>query len=140
MRTPPFSQATDLNTSSGDTLSPLLAHLKHFVLARPLRYGCRIVAKFNKHNLYSIHTFYIQYTHFIFNTLILYSIHSFYIQYTHFIFNNYRNIFNSFAKTFNNLVKYSIQHLKYSVNYTVKYSMRPKKHSIKQPQNIFNSF
>ena len=29
MRTPPFSQATDLNTASGDTLSPLLA--------RPLR-------------------------------------------------------------------------------------------------------
>jgi hypothetical protein len=106
----------------------------------PEVYGCRIVAKFNKHNLYSIHTFYIQYTHFIFNTHILYSIHSFYIQYTHFIFNNYRNIFNSFAKTFNNLVKYSIQHLKYSVNYTVKYSMRPKKYSIKQPQNIFNSF
>jgi hypothetical protein len=28
----PFSQATDFNTASGDTLSPLLAHLKHFIL------------------------------------------------------------------------------------------------------------
>ena len=81
-------------------------------------YGCLIVAKFNIHN-------YIQYTHFIFNTLLEYSVNRF-------IFNNYRNIFNIFAKTFNNLVKYSIQHLKYSVNYTVKYSMRRKKYSIKQ--------
>ena len=32
MRTAPFSQATDLNTASGDTLSPLLANLKHFIL------------------------------------------------------------------------------------------------------------
>ena len=32
MRTAPISQATDLNTASGDTLSPLLAHLKHFIL------------------------------------------------------------------------------------------------------------
>jgi hypothetical protein len=71
-------------------------------------YGCRIVAKFNTHNLYSIRTFYIQYTHFIFNTLLEYSINRF-------IFNIYRNIFNIFAKTFNNLVKYSIQHLKYSM-------------------------
>jgi hypothetical protein len=43
---------------------------------KDLLYGCRIVAKFNTHNLYSIRTFYIQYTHFIFNTHILYSIHS----------------------------------------------------------------
>ena len=34
MRTAPISQATDLNTASGDTLSPLLAHLKHFILGR----------------------------------------------------------------------------------------------------------
>ena len=39
-----------------------------------VNYGCRIVAKFNTHILYSIHTFYIQYTLRIFNK-------PFYIQY-----------------------------------------------------------
>jgi hypothetical protein len=71
-------------------------------------YGCRIVEKFNTHNLYSIRTFYIQYTHFIFNTHILYSIHTFYIQYT--------------LRIFNKPVLYSI--------FTEIYSISSQKHSI----------
>ena len=39
-----------------------------FITQLLVGYGCRIVTKFNTHNLYSIRTFYIQYTHFIFNT------------------------------------------------------------------------
>ena len=73
-------QSFSIKNIEEDPQAPLgIFFTKHFI--RDGVYGCRIVAKFNTHNLYSIRTFYIQYTHFIFNTLLEYSINPFYIQY-----------------------------------------------------------